>query len=863
MKTSCLVLLSSLLQSPELSQSLAFQQSRTRLCGRSSSGGGSRFTTGGSSGGSTTGSSRFTTGGGRHRLRSSSFPLYGTLFGQDDELIKGGGWRDDDVGSRTGNSRTGNSKRKETTTTTTPTRPSLSDSELVQAMTRYERGNTPLHLTISNKEDSSRALKMIQLGHDLTAVNEKGETPLLLAVKTQNIPIIQAMLTSGKYAAYPEKLWEATWINQQDNNGVSPLSEAARLGNEKIVRLLLNTGAFLYTTTNSGSQIIHQACSSGSLELVKLVAPFFDLKTSLDGNGNTALHCASKSGVNEVVRFVLSKGADVNAKNKKSQSPLVMAVKSGSLQIIKSILSHPEYNQNLMTESEKIEMLNDASESSGSRSTGYLEVVGVIVRSGVDVDTRDATHPTILAKAVETNNPDFVRFLISLDADPDIPSFFKQDGLMTPREYANKHGFSKILSVLKPFRTRSTSFNNNNNNNHFQTQGSLAAESVEPYHVNVGPSAAGTITPPDSGVDEPTIGGMDTLSALESPPPPPPKVLSFLKSDPVSSQPPNKYLNKSPFLSKSASASVSPPPLPSHPTAEQQKKDGDGNDDVFMNRPGETATTTTTLGMGEYEAMKRLQDDYEAASFEYNNNNVNNNNNNKGATENHRHENTQSGVKNQNGNGNGNEKEETPKKEETPVFDASLFNSDGEEEVDEFYDKEIETKPYYDKHTVYRNPLNLVQSIQTGNLGLILRSLRDGADLYKVDKETGHSPLSMAVYGGNAPVLKLLLAKDPMIIRRAGNKPALLDHSVQDDKVDVVRILLNHGCSVNGVDANGDTPLHTAVINQSRESLMLLLEYGADSWAVNKKGQSPIQVALDRGLDGVVKVLREHKSKSM
>jgi ankyrin repeat protein len=71
-------------------------------------------------------------------------------------------------------------------------------------------------------------------------------------------------------------------------------------------------------------------------------------------------------------------------------------------------------------------------------------------------------------------------------------------------------------------------------------------------------------------------------------------------------------------------------------------------------------------------------------------------------------------------------------------------------------------------------------------------------------------------------------------------------------RYEIARILIEHGANVDGVDANGDTPLTTAVERNRREIAQLLIESGADLKKPNKFGETPLAFAARTNARAVV-----------
>lgn len=110
-----------------------------------------------------------------------------------------------------------------------------------------------------------------------------------------------------------------------------------------------------------------------------------------------------------------------------------------------------------------------------------------------------------------------------------------------------------------------------------------------------------------------------------------------------------------------------------------------------------------------------------------------------------------------------------------------------------------------------------------------------------------------------ATILLLLMANRCDLNSDDGHGATALFMAVDDDKIDLARILLEFGANPNTktgvyIDGTGDlTPLHIAF--RSKKLLKLLLEHGADPSVKDSKGRTPSEwVALvgDRDFDLIV-----------
>ncbi|KAL0929893.1 ankyrin repeat and protein kinase domain-containing protein [Colletotrichum truncatum] len=124
--------------------------------------------------------------------------------------------------------------------------------------------------------------------------------------------------------------------------------------------------------------------------------------------------------------------------------------------------------------------------------------------------------------------------------------------------------------------------------------------------------------------------------------------------------------------------------------------------------------------------------------------------------------------------------------------------------------------------------------------------LEFGADI-KAWTDDGREPLFLAVDGGNASIVKLLLDSraDPNTIYTECPRTAL--HLACDrGNPGIVKTLLEYGANANAlIDANEGTPLFYAVASGSTETVKLLLQGGAKTHIWRSDGQSVLDLAED------------------
>ena len=197
--------------------------------------------------------------------------------------------------------------------------------------------------------------------------------------------------------------------------------------------------------------------------------------------------------------------------------------------------------------------------------------------------------------------------------------------------------------------------------------------------------------------------------------------------------------------------------------------------------------------------------------------------------------------------------------------------------------------------------LKAVNSNQDELEELVLELLEQKADVNKVDSN-GYTPLMWVSYHNNLGALDVLLQHSPNALSKDPSGATALSMASQQGFIEIARRLAEYDQScINLPMENGQTPLHLACFNESRDlpncydiadllvkmnanlevidangdtSLIiaarkgsvdlaaLLCQNGADTNMVNKSGESALSLALSHGFEEVAEILRRHGAEN-
>ncbi|KAL9593261.1 MAG: hypothetical protein Q9179_005989 [Wetmoreana sp. 5 TL-2023] len=224
---------------------------------------------------------------------------------------------------------------------------------------------------------------------------------------------LQVASRIGDYKIVRLVLEKGADINARHGQYGNALQMASYYGHESVVQLLLEKGADINARSKVHGSALQVASSYGHESVVQLL-----LEKGADINARSKVHgsalqAASSYGHESVVQLLLEKGADINARHGQYGNALQMASSQGQESVVQLLL-------------EKGADINTGGGRRGSAlqaasSNGYESTVRLLLREGADINAPGGDYPSALQAASFNGHDSNVRLLLREGADINAP----------------------------------------------------------------------------------------------------------------------------------------------------------------------------------------------------------------------------------------------------------------------------------------------------------------------------------------------------------------------------------------------------------------------------------------------------------
>jgi ankyrin repeat protein len=245
--------------------------------------------------------------------------------------------------------------------------------ERIDLFTATKTGDTCMHIAASRLSYPTDAAYYLFENTDavllVNAVNHAGQSPLHLAVISNKIELARDLILAGAN------------VNLPDNKGRTPLGDAAYLGNQPMMKMLLDQGA--------------------------------DVKKEVPYEETSLLMLAIAAGKPPIIRYLLEEGVDPNAANQLKVTALMKAAANATNTVTALLLEFGADASPL-----------DKADRNVLHHIGKLvnaDIVKKLVAAGADPNQVDAfKRPPLVNALMNYQAPDILTALLESGADPNV-----------------------------------------------------------------------------------------------------------------------------------------------------------------------------------------------------------------------------------------------------------------------------------------------------------------------------------------------------------------------------------------------------------------------------------------------------------
>ena len=263
--------------------------------------------------------------------------------------------------------------------------------------------------------DADRVRTLMYANVDVNEKNYAGITPLTIAAEKGNMEIIKMLVEDGN-----------ALVNDVSSYGVTPLIAAAAAGNDEVVAYLVGQGANVSAKDDWGKTALIYAANMDNPKLVSSVIKLDKTAVNLPDNlGNTALIYAAQKGLLDNMKILLANGANANYRNPATGiSALSAAAAEGNSAAIRMLVRTGKADVNI-------------SDLSGRTPIFYAveqnqeDALRTLLSLGADVNAQDNNGVSVLMRASAKNRQDCVNILLRQKGiDPNLKDFQDRTALI-------------------------------------------------------------------------------------------------------------------------------------------------------------------------------------------------------------------------------------------------------------------------------------------------------------------------------------------------------------------------------------------------------------------------------------------------
>lgn len=240
-------------------------------------------------------------------------------------------------------------------------------------------------------------------------------------------------------------------------NMAKQLFDAAKCGETKTVKLLLDSGVDINQKNSDGLHAIHCAALNGHTKIVQLLLDHSVDVNIKDNNGLHALHYSSVNGQIQTIQLLLDRGVDINVKNNGGLHALHFAAANGQTSTVNFLLNRGVH----------MNIIDDCGWHAIHQAAymGHTETVKLLLNRGVDVNVKNNDGWSTLHFAADNGHTETVKLLLQKDVDIFAKDAHGNNALYYAQKYKKEQIEKLLLARIKCLNDENNANSNKNDNN--------------------------------------------------------------------------------------------------------------------------------------------------------------------------------------------------------------------------------------------------------------------------------------------------------------------------------------------------------------------------------------------------------------
>ncbi len=261
----------------------------------------------------------------------------------------------------------------------------------------------------------------------MQALLDAKANPNVFTNNIKNTPLMAAAF-NGCIEAMELLLSKGIKPDHKNNDGSTAFTSAIIKGHTSAVELLVNAGGDINSPDRRGNTPFMLAANLGNVEMMQTLLTHKANPLSINANNENALWRAARDGHVGAVNFLLDINFNINAPNKDGKTPLIAAAEARAIALqyegFGIVIGHgpPE-----------------------SPSENYIEIIDSLLNAGANASVIDQHNLTALIYVAFENDIEAVRLLLTYDKNPDYTNLLGYSALIV----ASLNGHVEMVELIK------------------------------------------------------------------------------------------------------------------------------------------------------------------------------------------------------------------------------------------------------------------------------------------------------------------------------------------------------------------------------------------------------------------------------